>query len=210
MQTLGIGVDIIKNSRIKKSIINKNFINRVFSHEEITESKKKKNKISFFSKRFAAKEAFSKALGTGFRETLNFKDISISNNKNGKPSIKINNKLHNLINKKFKTKKINVLLSISDRSRKTDKVLLKSSCKVKDTCNSCVNWLRFWRILRFSIRSSDKSSASSFIWPLSLPKALSLPEIASVIKNCAITNINKRNISTIRRVANASTKPGQM
>ena len=62
MQTLGIGVDIIENSRIKKSIINKNFINRVFSHEEITESKKKRNKISFFSKRFAAKEAFSKAL----------------------------------------------------------------------------------------------------------------------------------------------------
>ena len=117
MQTLGIGVDIIENSRIKKSIINKNFINRVFSLEEITESKKKKNKVSFFSKRFAAKEAFSKALGTGFRETLNFKDISITNNKHGKPSIKINNKLHNLINKKFKTKKINVLLSISDDSK---------------------------------------------------------------------------------------------
>ena len=50
MQTLGIGVDIIENSRIKKSIINKNFINRVFSVEEITESKKMKNKVSFFSK----------------------------------------------------------------------------------------------------------------------------------------------------------------
>ena len=62
------------------------------------------------------KESFSKALGTGFRETLNFKDISITNNKHGKPSIKINNKLHNLINKKFKTKKIKVLLSISDES----------------------------------------------------------------------------------------------
>ena len=54
---------------------------------------------------------------TGFRETLNFKDISITNNALGKPSIKINNKLHNLINKKFKTKKINVLLSISDESK---------------------------------------------------------------------------------------------
>ena len=116
MKTLGIGVDIVQNSRIRKSITNKNFLLRIFTNDEINKSKKIKNKIAFFSKRFAAKEAFSKALGTGFRETLNFKDISITNNKNGKPSIKINNKLHNLINKKFKTKKINVLLSISDES----------------------------------------------------------------------------------------------
>ena len=116
MKTLGIGVDIVKNSRIRKSITNKNFLLRIFTKDEINKSKKTKNKIAFFSKRFAAKEAFSKALGTGFRETLNFKDISITNNKKGKPSIKINNKLHDFINKKFKTKKINVLLSISDES----------------------------------------------------------------------------------------------
>ena len=116
MKTLGIGVDIVQNSRIKKSITNKNFLLRIFTNDEINKSKKTKNKIAFFSKRFAAKEAFSKALGTGFRETLNFKDISITNNKKGKPSIKMNNKLYNLINKKFKTKKINVLLSISDES----------------------------------------------------------------------------------------------
>ena len=114
MHTLGIGVDIIKNSRIKKSIINKNFINRIFSAEEINESKKKKNKVSFFSKRFAAKEAFSKALGSGFRNGLNFKDISIFNNRSGKPLIRINGKLKLLIKKKFKTKKINTFLSISD------------------------------------------------------------------------------------------------
>ena len=116
MKTLGIGVDIVQNSRIRKSITNKNFLLRIFTNDEINKSKKIKNKIAFFSKRFAAKEAFSKALGTGFRKTLNFKDISITNNKNGKPSIKINNKLHNIINKKFKTKKVNVLLSISDES----------------------------------------------------------------------------------------------
>jgi len=116
MKTLGIGVDIIQNSRIRKSITNKKFLLRIFTNDEINKSKKIKNKTAFFSKRFAAKEAFSKALGTGFRETLNFKDISITNNKNGKPSIKMNNKLYKLINKKFKTKKINVLLSISDES----------------------------------------------------------------------------------------------
>ena len=48
-------------------------------------SKKKKNKINFFAKRFAAKEAFSKSLGTGFRNNLNFKDIEILNDKIGKP-----------------------------------------------------------------------------------------------------------------------------
>ena len=117
MKTLGIGVDIVQNSRIRKSITNEKFLLRIFTNDEINKSKKTKNKTSFFSKRFAAKEAFSKALGTGFRETLNFKDISITNNKRGKPSIKINNKLYNLINKKFKTKKINVLLSISDESK---------------------------------------------------------------------------------------------
>ena len=117
MKTLGIGVDIVQNSRIRKSITNEKFLLRIFTNDEINKSKKTTNRTAFFSKRFAAKEAFSKALGTGFRETLNFKDISITNNKHGKTSIKINNKLYNLINKKFKTKKINVLLSISDESK---------------------------------------------------------------------------------------------
>ena len=117
MTTLGIGVDIVQNSRIRKSITNEKFLLRIFTNDEINKSKKTKNKTAFFSKRFAAKEAFSKALGTGFRETLNFKDISITNNKHGKPSIKMNNKLHNLVIKKFKTKNINVLLSLSDESK---------------------------------------------------------------------------------------------
>ena len=70
MSTLGIGVDIIDNSRIKKSITNKKFVSRIFSNDEIIRSKKTLNKTAFFSKRFAAKEAFSKALGTGFRKGL--------------------------------------------------------------------------------------------------------------------------------------------
>jgi len=114
MKTLGIGVDIINNSRIKKSISNKKFTLRIFSKDEIENSKKTNNKTGFFSKRFAAKEAFSKALGTGFRKDLNFNDISIVNDKYGKPSIKMNKKIKNIINKRFKTRKFNVFLSISD------------------------------------------------------------------------------------------------
>ena len=117
MNTLGIGIDIIENKRVKKSILNKKFVYRIFSNSEINDSKKSANKAGFFSKRFAAKEAFSKALGTGFRNGLNFKDISIVNDKFGKPFIKKNNKINNFMKKKFKTKKINILLSISDEKK---------------------------------------------------------------------------------------------
>ena len=117
MSALGIGVDIINNERIKKSIANKNFISRIFTTNEINISKKIANKSSFFSKRFAAKEAFSKALGTGFRKKLNFKDISVQNNKYGKPYIKINEKIKTIVKKRFKTKKFNIFLSISDEKK---------------------------------------------------------------------------------------------
>ena len=117
MATLGIGVDIVENSRIRKSINNKKFLLRIFTKNEIAQSIKTNSKVAFFSKRFAAKEAFSKALGLGFRKSLNFKDISIINNKYGKPSIKIKGKLQNIIKKQFKTNKVNILLSISDENK---------------------------------------------------------------------------------------------
>jgi len=117
MQTLGVGVDIIENSRIKKSIKNKKFLSRVFSNIEIVNSRKNSNKSGYFSKRFAAKEAFSKALGSGFRNGLNFNDISVVNDRYGKPSIKLNAKLKNIVNKRFKTIKVNVFLSISDEKK---------------------------------------------------------------------------------------------
>ena len=114
MNLFGIGVDIVDNSRIKKMIRNKVFLNRVFSNYEILNSTKIANKTAFFAKRFAAKEAFSKSLGTGFRNNLNFRDIVIKNNKSGKPFFFITKKIKFLINKQFKTKKFNFYLSISD------------------------------------------------------------------------------------------------
>ena len=83
MKILGIGIDIIENKRVKSSIKNNKFKSRIYSHKELQLSNRSKNKISFFSKRFAAKEAFSKALGTGFRFDLNFKDIEVFNDKMG-------------------------------------------------------------------------------------------------------------------------------
>ncbi len=114
MKTVGIGVDIIDNSRIKSLLKNDNFINRMFSKKEIFFSKKISNKINFFSKRFAAKEAFVKALGTGFRNNLNFKDIEVVNDKLGKPYYLINTKIKRLIKKKKKIDKFELFLSISD------------------------------------------------------------------------------------------------
>jgi holo-[acyl-carrier protein] synthase len=114
MKILGIGVDIIENNRIKKSIQNNKFKTRVYSSNELKLSKNVKNKVAYFSKRFAAKEAFSKALGTGFSENLNFKDIEIVSDKKGKPKYVKNKKIIKIVQKKYKIKKFNSFLSISD------------------------------------------------------------------------------------------------
>ena len=117
MRILGIGVDIIENKRVKEAIKNKSFINRVYSVREQRQSNLIKNKVSFFSKRFVAKEAFAKALGTGFRMKLNFKDIEVVNDKMGKPNYATNKKIAKIIQNKFKIKKYNCFLSISDEKK---------------------------------------------------------------------------------------------
>ena len=114
MKILGIGVDIIQNKRIKASIRNHKFKDRIFSSKELKLSNYSKNKIGFFSKRFAAKEAFAKALGTGFRNNLNFKDIEIMNDKLGKPYYAKTKKITKIIKKEFRVKNFNCFLSISD------------------------------------------------------------------------------------------------
>ena len=117
MKILGIGVDIVENKRIQKSIKNPLFKKRIYSSKELKQSNAANNKVAYFSKRFAAKEAFSKALGTGFRNDLNFSDISVVKDRYGKPSIKLNTKIKNIIKKRFKTIKVNVFLSLSDEKK---------------------------------------------------------------------------------------------
>jgi len=117
MKILGIGVDIVENSRIVKSLKSNLFINRVFSNSEILTAKTIKNKKNYYSKRFAAKEAFAKSIGTGFRDSLNFNDISVVNNKFGKPSFVINAKIKKIVKKQFKTSSFNFFLSISDEKK---------------------------------------------------------------------------------------------
>ena len=114
MKILGIGVDIIENKRIKSSIRNHKFKERIYSQKELKQSNFSKDKIGYFSKRFAAKEAFAKALGTGFRNNLNFKDIEVINDKLGKPHYSKTKKITKIIKKEFKVKSFNCFLSISD------------------------------------------------------------------------------------------------
>ena len=116
MKILGIGVDIIENKRISNSIRNSKFKKRIFSNKELKQASLLKNKTNYFSKRFAAKEAFAKALGTGFRKHLNFKDIEIINNKIGKPDYNKSKKITKLIKKHFNVKEYDCFLSISDEN----------------------------------------------------------------------------------------------
>ena len=86
---VGIGLDIIDISRIEKiiNLFGDKFINRCFTKEEIITSENRINKFASYSKRFAAKEAFSKALGTGIAKGIYWKDIGIINLNTGKPRI---------------------------------------------------------------------------------------------------------------------------
>ncbi len=116
MKIFGIGTDIVNVKRMD-ILIKKNkgdFKNRIFSKNEISYCEKKKHPGAYYAKRFAAKEALSKALGTGIRKGINFKNIEIYNDKFGKPSIKLSGTTSAFIKKKIKNKKYNIYLSLSD------------------------------------------------------------------------------------------------
>ena len=117
MKIIGIGVDIVENNRFKRNINNKKFIKKIYTENEIDLSKKVKNKTEFYAKRFAAKEALLKSIGTGLRNGLSFKDISIKNNKLGQPFLIVNDKIKNIIKKKFKIAKFKIFLSLSDEKK---------------------------------------------------------------------------------------------
>ena len=117
MNIYGIGTDIVSVDRIKNSLKNKNFINRIFNEKEILKCKKINNSINCYAKRFAAKEAFSKALGTGISNGINFNEIIILNKKTGKPYISIIGQTKKTLKKKFKNKNSKISLSLSDEKK---------------------------------------------------------------------------------------------
>ena len=114
MKIFGIGTDIVNIKRIRRSLNNKLFLSRLFNKDEISKCKKTINSSNCFAKRFAAKEAFSKATGFGISKNLHFKDIEIQKSKKGKPSINLNKSTIIYLKKKFKVKSFKTNLSLSD------------------------------------------------------------------------------------------------
>jgi holo-[acyl-carrier protein] synthase len=116
MSIYGIGSDIVDIDRIKKALINKNLKKKIFSDSEMISIDGKANKIAGYAKKFAAKEAFSKALGTGISRGISFKDILINNDKRGKPYITLLGKTKSIVNQTIK-KKYKIFLTISDERK---------------------------------------------------------------------------------------------
>ena len=114
---VGIGSDIIDINRVNNVInrFGKKFINRCFNQIEIDRSSKRLKSSASFAKRFAAKEACLKALGTGLSQGIFWKDVCIKNDKYGKPSIELkNNALKKLKKIVPKDKKPQINLTITD------------------------------------------------------------------------------------------------
>ena len=114
MKIYGIGTDIANINRIKKSLKNKDFIDRLFSKNEVKKCSTQINKANCYAKRFAAKEAFSKAIGTGISKGINFNEIIVHNIKSGKPHIRLLGNTKKVVNKILNKKKFNIFLSLSD------------------------------------------------------------------------------------------------
>ena len=113
---IGIGNDIVNISRIQRVIdrFEDRFFERVFTIYEREKCIKRRNRGACFAKRYAAKEAFSKAIGTGISKGINFNEIIVHNIKSGKPNIKLLGNTKKIVNKILKKKKFNIFLSLSD------------------------------------------------------------------------------------------------
>ncbi len=114
---IGLGNDLINIDRIEKTLIRfgERFTKRVFTDDEILKSESRKKSVESYAKRFAAKEATTKALGTGLSNGVFFKDIGIINNKFGKPSILLTGGAKERLNKIIPNKhKALINLTITD------------------------------------------------------------------------------------------------
>ncbi|MBQ6820665.1 MAG: holo-ACP synthase [Clostridium sp.] len=104
---IGVGTDIIELARIEKAINNKKFLEKVFTEEEIKMFNQKNNRIEVISGNFAAKEAISKAIGTGIRG-FSLKDIEVLRDDLGKPVVNLSDTISSIINRNYR---INISIS---------------------------------------------------------------------------------------------------
>ena len=131
MKIFGIGTDIVNIKRIEKILKNKQstFKKKIFTENEILYCNNKRNPYPFYAKRFAAKEALSKALGTGINKDISFKNIQVSNDKKGKPYILLKGKTESFLKKKIKSKNYSIHLSLSDDTPWAQATVIISSSK---------------------------------------------------------------------------------
>jgi holo-[acyl-carrier protein] synthase len=114
---VGHGIDLIDIRRVEKTInkFGNRFINRIFTKGEIIRSDNRNKRIESYAKRFAAKEACSKALGTGFRSGVYWRDIEVINEKSGKPILKLTGGAYKRLKKIIPNdNNYNISLSITD------------------------------------------------------------------------------------------------
>ena len=90
---IGIGSDLIDIRRIEKTLerFGERFINRIYTDVEIAKSERRRQRAASYAKRFAAKEACSKALGTGLSRGVFWRDMGVVNLPGGKPSMRLTN-----------------------------------------------------------------------------------------------------------------------
>ena len=116
---LGIGIDLCKISRINNTLykFGDRFKKRCFTYNEINKCDRVENSSACYAKRFASKEAVSKALGTGFRQGVYWKDIEIINMKSGQPKVELRgNAKKILIAMVPKNKEYNISITITDEN----------------------------------------------------------------------------------------------
>ena len=103
MKIFGIGTDIVNIKRMNRALKKRGsgFKNKIFSKKEVYYCERKKDPTAFYAKRFAAKEALTKALGVGFRKGISFRNIEISNDVYGKPFIRLSGSTDNYLKKKI-------------------------------------------------------------------------------------------------------------
>ena len=115
----GNGIDIIDIKRIK-NVVDKygyRFKKRCFSASEIARSENRLNSVESYAKRYAAKEACAKALGTGLARGVFWKDIEVINNQFGKPFIKLHGKAKEIFKNMNKTSNTQIEVSLSDEKK---------------------------------------------------------------------------------------------
>ena len=111
----GIGIDIVEIEKLREAIKRgkERFTRRVFTNLEIDYSNRKRSRYQHFAARFATKEAFMKALGTGWQNGIRWRDIETINDRLGKPNLNLFGKAKELASE-MKVKKIHVSLSHSE------------------------------------------------------------------------------------------------